>query len=149
MKIKRQKRILEIIKKNPIETQEELAKELKMEGFSVTQATVSRDIKELGLIKVPEGNIYRYAAPTAPNQDYNYARMVRLFQDSVVNIDHSGNLIVIKTIEGTANAVAFCIDRAEWDEVIGTIAGDDTILIIVKPAEKVDAVLKRFNELLE
>lgn len=150
MKARRQKKILELIQNKNINTQKELAAELNIAGFAVTQATVSRDIKELGLIKVAGDNrIYRYTTAFEPKQNYNYNRMARLFKDSVLNIDHSENLIIIKTLEGTANAVAFCIDQSNWEEIIGTIAGDDTILIVVKPIEKTHIVLKKFSNLLD
>ncbi len=148
MKNVRQKKILNLIDNKLIETQEDLGNELRKENFNVTQATISRDIKELGLIKIQTGNKYRYAPPSKPNKDYNYTRMVRLFKDSVLKMNYSENLILIKTIEGTANALAFCIDKTDWDEIIGTIAGDDTILVIIKPIEKVEYVLEKFNDFL-
>lgn len=149
MKVRRQKKILELIQNKKITTQKELANELNKAGLMVTQATVSRDIKELGLIKVAgDNNTYRYTRAVEPKQNYNYNRMARLFKDSVLNIDHSENLIIIKTLEGTANAVAFCIDQSNWEEIIGTIAGDDTILIVVKPIEKTNVILERFHYLM-
>lgn len=153
MKAGRQRKILEIISKQIIETQEELANALKASGYDVTQATVSRDIKELGLIKVPAGeNVYRYAVPQESpkaNLSNYYNRLERLFRDSVTSIDNSENLIVVRTLPGTAHAVASCIDHIDWKEIIGTVAGDDTILIIVKPKEAVSSVLERFQKLLE
>lgn len=153
MKAGRQRKILEIISSQIIETQEELANALKATGYDVTQATVSRDIKELGLIKVPAGeNLYRYAVPqenTKVSSSSYYHRLERLFRDSVTNIDDSENLIVIRTLPGTAHAVASCIDHLEWSEILGTVAGDDTILIIVKPKEAVSSVLEKFHKLLE
>ncbi len=114
----------------------------------MTQATVSRDIKELGLIKVPAGeNLYHYAAPPAQPVINAYHRLQRLFADSVTKIDDSENLILIRTLPGTAHAVASCLDNTAWPEIIGTVAGDDTILVIVKPREAAGRVLKRFQEL--
>ncbi|GAW92308.1 arginine repressor [Calderihabitans maritimus] len=145
MKTRRQKEILEIINRKPIGTQQELARELKQQGFEVTQATISRDIKELGLVKVPVGrNAYRYAAPSERPMGNVYARLHRMFQDSVTEVDYSENLIVIKTLPGTAHAVASWIDKVEWKEIIGTVAGDDTILVIVKPKSAVSKLLKMF-----
>ncbi|KYH31645.1 arginine repressor [Moorella mulderi DSM 14980] len=116
----------------------------------MTQATVSRDIKELGLVKVPAGeNLYRYAAPPGQPLVNTYGRLQRLFEDSVVKVDDSENLILIRTMPGTAHAVASCLDNLAWPEIIGTVAGDDTILVIVKPKEAVATVLKRFEELRE
>ncbi|WP_141264939.1 arginine repressor [Moorella sp. E308F] len=149
-KARRQQLILEIIARTPVTTQEQLARELNKHGLKVTQATVSRDIKELGLVKVPAGeNLYRYAAPPGQPPVNVYGRLQRLFQDSVVKVDDSENLILIRTLPGTAHAVASCLDNVAWPEIIGTVAGDDTILVIVKPKEAVAAVLKRFDELRE
>ncbi|WP_434074409.1 arginine repressor [Moorella naiadis (nom. illeg.)] len=150
MKIQRQQLILKLIAAMPIATQDQLAKELRRRGLRVTQATVSRDIKELGLIKVPAGeNLYRYAAPPGQRLINPYSRLQRLFADSVIKVDASENLILIRTLPGTAHAVASCLDSIDWPEVIGTVAGDDTILVIVKPKEAVATVLQRFRELGE
>ena len=149
MKASRQRKIMEIIAGREIETQEELAAELRKQGYMVTQATVSRDIKELGMVKVPAGEgIYRYALPRQQQLGDVYARMERLFRDSVTNIDYSENLILIRTLPGTAHAVASCIDNIAWKEVIGTVAGDDTILVIIKPKRAVLKVLEGFKGLL-
>ncbi|MEW6621649.1 MAG: arginine repressor [Bacillota bacterium] len=150
MKNARQKKILEIIKEYNVETQEELAKRLKESGFEVTQATVSRDIKELGLIKIATGNdSYKYHMVNEQRQGINISRLSRLLQDSVVKIDHSENLIIIKTLPGVANAIASCIDHIQWPEVIGTVAGDDTILIVVKPSDAVYKVMDTIDKLLQ
>ena len=149
MKVRRQKKVLELIDKFEIETQDELVTALRDEGFDVTQATVSRDIKELGLIKVPAGSkAYCYALPQDQRGGNYQARLERLFRDSVTVMDFSENLILLRTLPGTANAVASCLDYVNWDEVIGTVAGDDTILIIVKPKEVVPQVMERLNSLL-
>nr|WP_246187380.1 arginine repressor [Moorella glycerini] len=142
--------ILEIIASKPVTTQEQLARELHQHGLKVTQATVSRDIKELGLVKVPAGeNLYHYVAPPGQPLVNAYGRLQRLFEDSVVKVDDSENLILIRTLPGTAHAVASCLDSLAWPEIIGTVAGDDTILVIVKPKGAVATVLKRFEELRE
>ena len=149
MKAVRHRKILELIEAKPIETQEELAEELESLGIKVTQATVSRDIKELRLVKIPCGdNNYRYGIPKESFVGHSEERMKRIFQDSVTHLDFSENLIVIRTLPGTASAVASTIDNSQWEEIIGTVAGDDTILIIVKPKEQVDAILERFRELM-
>lgn len=150
MKSLRHSKIKEIIERQVIETQEDLAEALRREGIEVTQATVSRDIKELMLVKVPtvDGR-YKYAFPAEPAASrFSLGRMQRTFQDSVVSIDSSSNIIVIKTLPGTAQAVAATIDHAKWPEVLGTVAGDDTIFTIVKPPEAVDEVMERFRELM-
>lgn len=148
MKAQRQKKILEIISKQPIETQQQLAAELQSAGFNVTQATVSRDIKELGLIKVTgnNGTVY-YTAPERTFYPKNDERLKRFFKDSVISIDFSENLIIVKTYPGEAQGVASALDHANWKEIIGTVGGDDTILIIVKPKEATPIVMKRLAAL--
>ncbi|MDR3593017.1 MAG: arginine repressor [Negativicutes bacterium] len=150
MKTKRHARIKEIVESRSIQTQEELADELRKIGIEVTQATVSRDIKEMMLIKVPAADgEYRYALPREHNAAFSQSRMERTFQDSVIAVDHSLNLIVLKTHPGTAQAVAYTIDTVNWPEILGTVAGDDTICVIVKPPEAVLAVMTRFQSLMD
>lgn len=149
MKLLRHGKVKEIVENTVVETQEELAEALRRQGIDVTQATVSRDIKELMLIKVPVGDgRYRYAFPQEQTIMISPARMERTFQDSVVGINHSQNIIVLKTMPGTAQAVAFTIDYVKWPEIIGTVAGDDTILVVVKPIEAVPTVIAKFQALL-
>lgn len=143
MKRFRYTKIKEIVQSRPIETQEELAKALQEEKIEVTQATVSRDIKELMLIKVPTSDgHYRYALSQEQNMLMSKNRMARLFQDSIVRVDSALNQIVIHTMPGSANMVAAAIDLAKWENVIGTIAGDDTILIITNSTESVPKITK-------
>lgn len=157
MKIERHERIRDIIENHVIETQGELLSALSREGISVTQATLSRDIRELGLVKVPMSNgQYRYAVPQRQSASMDVedvkARCIRMFRDSVINMDLSENLIVLKTLPGAANVVASSLDHAaqsEFPEIIGTIAGDDNILVVIKPkaaAEKVFSQLCGFVE---
>ena len=144
----RQAKVLEIIRQQPIETQEDLALSLKKEGFDVTQATVSRDIKELGITKTPTGSgRYRYMVPQERTYEDSARRTRRLFQDSVVSVDYSENLVVIRTLTGNAHAVAATIDEMSLPEIVGTIAGDDTILIVVKPKSGAINVMEKFNRL--
>lgn len=132
MKTSRQEEILQIIEKNEIETQEELAQQLRRRGYKVTQATVSRDIKELRLIKIAgHQSAYRYAKPGRHEIAVN-DRMIRLLSDSTVDIDYAGQMIVVKTLSGSANVAAEAIDNMNWQEVLGTIAGDNTIFIAVR-----------------
>lgn len=146
MKKSRQEKILAIIQEQDIGTQDGLAEALHEAGFRVTQATVSRDIKELGLVKVPgQSGFSRYAVP--PVHYRSGDRLKRLFRDAVVAMDCSENLIVIKTQPGEAQGVASAVDQSQWPEVIGTVAGDDTILVVVKPTKAVHGVLKRFISL--
>jgi transcriptional regulator of arginine metabolism len=145
----RHARIKDIIENNVVETQEDLAAALKQQHIEVTQATVSRDIKELMLIKVPTGDgRYRYAYPAEKDTAFSKSRMARMFQDSVVGMDYSENIIVIKTLPGTANAVAWTLDHAKWSEVIGTVAGDDNIFVVVKPKEATASIMKRLETML-
>jgi transcriptional regulator of arginine metabolism len=149
VKILRHAKIKEIVEQQVIETQEELAESLRSHGIEVTQATVSRDIKELRLIKVPTGDgRYRYAYPMEQSLLFSQSRMERMFRDSVVAIDYSENIIVLKTLPGGGQAVAATIDHAKWPEVIGTVAGDDNILVVVKPAQAAPTVADRFRGLL-
>ncbi|GIO83644.1 arginine repressor [Paenibacillus faecis] len=135
MKGQRHIKIREIITNREIETQDELVDALRSSGFQVTQATVSRDIKELMLIKVPtDDGRYKYSMPTA--QRYNpVQKLQRALVDSFVHIDHTGNLVVVKCLPGTANSVAVLIDNMEWPDLLGTICGDDTILMICRSEE--------------
>jgi len=144
----RQKRIIDIIRNMSIETQEQLANELGLAGFTITQATVSRDVKELGLIKVPgENNSSIYAVPDRTIIPDKEKRLKRLFVDSVQKIDHSENMVVLKTLPGEAQGVASAIDNSDWPEIIGTVAGDDTIIMVVKPISAVPDVVKRLKVL--
>lgn len=144
MKALRHANIKEIIENNVIETQEDLAEALGKQSIRVTQATVSRDIKELMLIKVPAGEgRYRYAFPVENNTAFLQPRMERIFQDSVVGMDYSANIVVIKTLPGTAQAVAAAIDNTKWPDIIGTVAGDDNILVVVKPIDAVSKVMAK------
>lgn len=149
MKASRHARIKEIIDHQAVETQEELAEALRRKGIEVTQATVSRDIKELMLIKIPTGEgRYRYAFPPEQNIVFSQSRLEKAFQDSVIGIDHSLNIIVIRTVPGLAQAVAYAVDSTKWPEIIGTVGGDDTILVVVKPPEAVGDVLAKFRALV-
>ncbi len=149
MKSKRQAKIKEIVENQNIETQEELALALEKEGFVVTQATVSRDIKEMMLVKVPnaEGG-YCYAYPKEHGHMLTPERMERTFRDSVINIKIGGNLAVLHTLPGTAQAVAFVIDYMKWPEVMGTVAGDDTIFTALNDPADADKFLDHFNSRL-
>lgn len=150
MKRYRYNKIKEIVQSQSIETQEELANALLAEGIEVTQATVSRDIKELMLIKIPTGDgHYRYALSPEENVVLSRSRINRLFQDSIIRVDSALNQIVLHTSPGSASAVAFSVDHAKWSEVIGTLAGDDTILLICRSVEEVDSVLKRIADLMK
>lgn len=146
MRYPRQNKILELISLNNVETQEELAKLLIENGFRVTQATVSRDIKELKLIKIlGENGKYKYAAnksAEAPTSE----RYINLIRDMVISATSSDNIIVIKTLNGCANAACEAIDSLHLDGVLGTIAGDNTIFMVTTAADKSPSIVKFFNE---
>lgn len=149
MKSKRQLAILDIIKKKDVETQEELTDELKKRGIMVTQATVSRDIKELRLIKIPtKDNRYKYSLPEEQMSVTMYGKMSRVIKEAFIDIDASENIIVIKTLAGSAQGAAAGIDSIKWPEVIGTVAGDDTILLVIKPKEAVQSVMEKIRQLI-
>lgn len=148
MKYDRHSLILKLIEEKDIETQEELAEELRTHGMDVTQATVSRDIKELRLVKVlGKSGIYKYAAMERTEPDIS-DRLIRVFSESVISMEHANNLIVIKTIVAGAQAAASAIDAMNWPEIIGSIGGDDAILVVVREDSMVDDVLKRFSQLM-
>ncbi|MCD4712410.1 MAG: arginine repressor [Clostridiales bacterium] len=148
MKYSRHSKIIEIIESKDIETQDELAMELTLSGFQVTQATVSRDIKEMRLIKVlTKDGRYKYASIRDKEGVVN-DRFLKIFRYSVTSIDFAGNIIVIKTLVGSASAAAVSIDAFNIKEIVGSIAGDDTIFLVVKEIDKIDELMNRFKDLL-
>lgn len=148
-KYNRQGKILELIKSFEIETQEELTSQLKNMGINVTQATVSRDIKELGLVKVlSKSGKYKYVA-IDNNQDHSLDRLINIFKNSIISIKPAGQLLVIKTLPGAAQVSGSAIDALGIDEIIGTIAGDDTVFLAISKLENVNNVVDYFYELLE
>lgn len=149
MKISRHAKILEIIKSKDIETQEELADELKNSGMDVTQATVSRDIKELKLIKVlSNSGKYKYASITS-SESFISEKLVSIFIQTVLTINYVNNLIVIKTISGSGNAAAETIDSLNLDGIIGTLAGDNTIFVVAVSNEKAEEISSKLMKLLK
>lgn len=149
MKTKRQTKMLELIKKHDIETQEELSDYLQKEGYQVTQATISRDIRELKLTKVAMSNgRQKYAALTEANEDLS-EKYTRVFRDAFVSMDMAQNILVIKTVSGMAMAVAAAIDAMHLHEIVGCIAGDDTIMCAVRSVDDTIAVMSRLRKLVE
>lgn len=149
MKTVRQVAILDIIEKQGIETQEELASALNARGIRVTQATVSRDIKELRLLKVltPSGK-YKYA--TGDQADNNLTdRFIRMLAESLLSVSAANNLIVVKTLSGSANVAAEALDSMHWPEVLGTLAGDNTVLLIIRSNEETITVTSRIREMMK
>ena len=148
MKSRRQMAILEIIGQEEIDTQEGLAAALAARGIQVTQATVSRDIKELRLTKLPtQSGSYRYAAPQAADRTIG-DRLHRMLQESLISAAVSENLVVIRTLSGSANVAAEALDSLGWPELLGTIAGDNTILAVARSAQDAPEVERRLRELM-
>lgn len=149
MKSKRQEKILEIINRENVETQEELAQKLIEAGFCVTQATVSRDIRDLRLTKVSDGRggAPRYASvrKTDVEMDSKYLRVLR---DGFVSMDHAQNILVIKTVSGMAMAVAASLDAMDMNEIVGCIAGDDTVMCAVRSNAETMEVMNQIKHLL-
>lgn len=148
MKKSRQGRILELIQEENIETQEELADRLSGEGFVVTQATVSRDIRELKIGKVPgENGRQRYAVLS--QEDAHLAdKYIRVLKHGYVSMDNAQNILVVKTVSGMAMAVAAAIDAMKLKEIVGSIAGDDTIMVAVRTTEETKVVMEKIREIL-
>lgn len=148
MKITRHAKILELISQKDVETQEELVDELKKQGMNVTQATVSRDIKGLKLIKVMSSNgKYKYAC-LAHGESALSEKLLRIFSQTVIFIDVVGNTIIIKTISGSAAAAAEALDTLNWDGLAGTLAGDNTIFALARSEEKAQELATKFKKLL-
>lgn len=147
MRYSRQNMVLELINKYEIETQEKLCQLLKEAGFDVTQATISRDIKELQLVKAmsPSGK-YKYVQHKEEGPISN--RFVKIFKETILSVDAAGNIIVIKTLSGCANAAAEAIDSLNVDHIVGSVAGDNTILIVIEDTKYIPELLERFKELL-
>lgn len=149
MKAKRHETIAKLIAAENIETQEDLASRLGDEGFPVTQATVSRDIKELRLIKVltPEGR-YRYATVEKAETDLQ-ERFIHIFSNCVLSVSSTGSLIVIKTIAGSAPAAAEAVDSLKWPDVLGSIAGDNTIFVAARDQKYVNEIIRKFQRMMK
>ena len=147
MKGKRQEAILELVKKQEIETQEELAEKLGKAGFAVTQATISRDIRELKLTKIQHGAKQVYASLTE-NKFSNSNKYIDILKHSFASMDMAQNILVIKTASGTAMALAAALDSLHWDEIVGTIAGDDTVMCAIRTVEDTKRLMKRLEDIL-
>lgn len=147
MKYNRHAKILEIIDKNIIETQEEIAEKLKANGFDVTQATVSRDIKELRLVKVMASDgKYKYA-PFSEVDGFASNRLLNIFAEAFVYCDYANNIVVLKTLPGMAQAAGVAIDAMKLSEILGTIAGDDTLMIVCRAEKIAEDICNKFNQM--
>lgn len=149
MKTKRQTKILELIQKYEIETQDELTEYLEKEGFVVTQATVSRDIRELKLTKISlSSGKQKYAVLNDSSEDLS-EKFVRVFQDGLISMDMAQNIVVLKTVSGMANAVCAGLDAMPISGIVGSIAGDDTIMCVTRSVEDAELTMKRLKKIVE
>lgn len=148
MKVSRHAKIIELISQNNIETQEELAERLNGAGFKVTQATVSRDIRDLKLTKVSvDGGKQKYVV-LKPEEDGMSEKYIRVLKDGYVSMDMAQNILVIKTVSGMAMAVAVAVDAMKWHEVVGCIAGDDTIMCAIRTVEDTKSVMDKIRKIV-
>ncbi len=148
MKSERQNAMIDLISRYDIETQEEMISRLRDMGYDVTQATVSRDIRELKLTKsADENGIYKYTISQSED-DKSIGKYGFILRETVVSCEKAHSLVVVKTISGMANAACAAIDHMQWPHVVGTIAGDDTIFIAVKEPEDVKNVVEALNSIL-
>jgi len=145
----RHRKIVEIIEKYDVETQEELAGYLKAAGFVVTQATVSRDIRELKLSKVPAGNGRQKYAVLRQDDGHMEDKYIRVLRDGFASMDMAQNILVVKTVSGMAMAVAMALDAMKFPEIVGCIAGDDTIMVAVRTVEETQHLMDKIHMLLE
>ena len=149
-KAQRHNKIKELIQKRKIDTQNALADALNADGFKVTQATVSRDIKELGLIKIlSDDGGYKYALPVKTVETLNISsKVINVFCESVISIEYSQNILVVKTLSGSANAAGALIDKLNIPEIMGCIAGDDTILVVVSSSNAAPLVVDKLKKIV-
>lgn len=148
MKLKRHTKIIELIHKYDIETQEELADRLNEDGFQVTQATVSRDIRELKLTKVStDGGHQKYVSMQQEKPEMG-EKYIRVLRDGFLSMEMAQNILIIKTVSGMAMAVAAALDAMQWKEIAGCIAGDDTIMCAVRNADETYKVMEKINKVV-
>ena len=148
MKVNRHAKIVELVTKYHIETQEELADRLNQEGYKVTQATVSRDIRDLKLTKVQSENGRQKYAVLQKSENKLTEKYSRILRDGFVSMDSAQNILVIKTVSGMAMAVAAAIDDMNWHEVVGCIAGDDTMMCAIRTVEDAEVVMEKFRRIV-
>ena len=148
MKVNRHAKIIELIGKYHIETQEELADYLNREGFKVTQATVSRDIRDLKLTKIPAENGKQKYALHQESGNGMSEKYIRVLREGYLSMDMAQNILVIKTVAGMASAVCAALDAMKWNEVVGCIAGDDTIMCAIRTVEDTAVVMENIRKLV-
>lgn len=148
MRYSRQNKIVEIITNNEVDTQEKLASMLRESGFEVTQATISRDIKELHLVKtLSSSGKYKYTVSNSKDLPVS-DRFVKIFRQTVTSVDYSGNIIIVKTLSGCANAAGEAIDTSNIPHIKGSLAGDNTLLLIADDPDNVPEIIEEFNNML-
>jgi len=140
MKTERQRVILDLVRSRDIYTQEELTQALTEAGFSAAQSTVSRDIRELNLSK--RSTDQKYIAPDLPDS----SSMTRIFREGFISVDYAGNMLVVRTMNGMGMAVALALDEMKFPEILGTVAGDDTVICVVKSEAQAAALVERLNQ---
>ena len=146
MKNARQQKILELIEKYEIDTQETLIKKLAEVGYIVTQTTASRDIKQLNLVKgVTEVGTYKYVAPEARRDELHAPILNSAITDAVTKIDTACNIVVVKTFSGMANAIGVCLDSLHHEDIVGSVAGDDTVLLVLKSNERAEELAEELK----
>jgi len=149
MKTRRQAKILDLIQAHDIDTQEELLRLLRGEGFDITQATISRDIKELRLVKILSGDgKYRYSTGRNDSADIS-SKFYHLFSDSVLSVDYAMNLVVVQCMVGMAQAVCAALDSLGREGIVGTLAGDDTIFIAMRSENNAISLVTEFKKLIQ
>lgn len=149
MRYARQNKILDIINTHEVETQDKLVSLLKKSGFKVTQATISRDIKELQLIKtLSSTGKYIYTVGKSMDQPIS-DRFVKIFKETIQTVAASGNIIIVKTLSGCASAAAEAIDSLNFPNVIGSIAGDNTLMLVINDPTNVPSLVNKFNEMIK
>lgn len=149
MKKIRHRKIVELIEKYDVETQEELAGYLKDAGFVVTQATVSRDIRELKLSKIPSGNGKQKYVVLKQDDSHLGDKYIRVLRDGFTSMDMAQNILVVKTVSGMAMAVAAALDALKFPEIVGCIAGDDTIMVAVRTVEETQVLMDKIHTMIE
>lgn len=150
MKSARQAKILELIERRPIDRQEMLIDALEQEGFAVTQATISRDIRELGIVKLAAGDgSYRYALADSTGKTVRaQSRFETIFRESVLKVDFAGHFVLVKCYSGMANAACEVFDAIKWDDVVGTLSGDDTFLVLMRTEQAAGHMTHRLQAYL-
>ena len=148
MKAKRHAKILELISEYEIDTQEELLKRLREQGFDVTQATVSRDIREMKLTKIACGDGRQKYSVITGNDTEISERLIRVFKETVIKIDYAQNILVIKTLEGMGMAVGVALDNMQNSEILGTIAGDNTVFCVVRGHQQAMSIIDKLNRII-